>query len=319
MSEPSSRMLALLSLLQLRREWSGTVLADRLGVTPRTIRRDVDRLRELGYSVSAVRGSEGGYRLDAGDAVPPLLLDDEQVIALTVALQMVPAMGVDVGDAAERALATLRRVMPDRVRRRIDAVEFASMPTTVQSVDAEVLRVMGEAVRARELVRFDYVVDDLVSSMGPPRRVEPHGVVGAGSRWYVVGFDLDRDGWRLFRVDRVRPKMRTGVMFTARDVPGGSAAEFVRRHFRGTTSGEWACTGEATVALPASAVAPFVGDGAVESLDDDRCRVRLGAWSWAGVAASMLRFDAALSDVEPPELVDAMRTMAGRLADTVSS
>lgn len=312
-------MLALLSLLQLRREWSGTVLADRLGVTPRTIRRDVDRLRELGYSVSAVRGSEGGYRLDAGDAVPPLLLDDEQVIALTVALQMVPALGVEVGDAAERALATLRRVMPDRVRRRVDAVEFASMPTAVQSVDAELLRVMGEAVRARELVRFDYVVDEKVSPTGPPRRVEPHGVVGAGSRWYVVGFDLDRDDWRLFRVDRIRPKMRTGVTFTARDVPGGSAGEFVRRHFRGTASGEWACAGEATVAVPASALAPFVGDGAVESLDDDQCRVRLGAWSWAGVAASMLRFDAALSDVEPPELVDAMRTLAGRLSDAVSS
>lgn len=317
MSEPSSRMLALLSLLQLRREWSGTVLADRLGVTPRTIRRDVDRLRELGYSVSAVRGSEGGYRLDAGDAVPPLLLDDEQVIALTVALQMVPALGVDVGDAAERALATLRRIMPDRVRRRVDAVEFASLPTTVDPVDADILRSMGEATRGREVVRFDYVVDEQNLPVGLPRRVEPHGVVGAGSRWYVVGFDLDRDGWRLFRVDRVRPKMRTGVTFTARDVPGGSATEFVRRQFRGTASGEWACTGEATVAVPASAVAPFVGDGVVESLDDDRCRVRLGSWSWAGVAASMLRFDAALSDVEPPELVDAMRTMAGRLEDAV--
>lgn len=310
-------MLALLSLLQLRREWSGTVLAHRLGVTPRTIRRDVDRLRELGYSVSAVRGSEGGYRLDAGDAVPPLLLDDEQVIALTVALQMVPSVGVDVGDAAERALATLRRIMPDRVRRRVDAVEFASMSTTVDPVDAEILRSMGEATRAREMVRFDYIVDDQDSPMFPPRRVEPHGVVGAGSRWYVVGFDLDRDDWRLFRVDRLRPKMRTGVTFTARDVPGGSAAKFVRRQFRGSASGEWACTGEATVALPASAVAPFVGDGAVESLDDDRCRVRLGAWSWVGVAASMLRFDAALSDVEPPELVDTMRTMAGRLEDAL--
>ncbi|MBY6350832.1 helix-turn-helix transcriptional regulator [Rhodococcoides corynebacterioides] len=319
MSEPSSRMLALLSLLQLRREWSGTVLADRLGVTPRTIRRDVDRLRELGYSVSAVRGSEGGYRLDAGDAVPPLLLDDEQVIALTVALQMVPALGVDVGDAAERALATLRRVMPDRVRRRVDAVEFAAMPTTVDPVDAEILRSMGEATRARELVRFDYVVDDQVSPAGPPRRIEPHGVVGAGSRWYVVGFDLDRDDWRLFRVDRMRPKMRTGVTFTAREVPGGSAGEYVRRHFRGTASGEWACTGEAAVALPASAVAPFVGDGAVESLDDSRCRVRLGAWSWTGVAASMLRFDADLSAVEPPELVEAMRAMAARLSDAAAS
>ncbi len=226
-------------------------------------------------------------------------------------------MGVDVGDAAERALATLRRVMPDRVRRRVDAVEFASLPTTVDPVDADILRSMGEATRAREVVRFNYVVDEQNLPVGLPRRVEPHGVVGAGSRWYVVGFDLDRDDWRLFRVDRIQPKMRTGSTFTARDVPGGSAGEFVRRHFRGTASGEWACAGEATVAVLASAVVPFVGDGTVESLDDDRCRVRLGSWSWAGVAASMLRFDAALSDVEPPELVDTMRTMAGRLEDAV--
>ncbi|MBY6676562.1 WYL domain-containing protein [Rhodococcus sp. BP-332] len=318
MSEPSSRMLTLLSLLQVRREWPGTELAGRLGVSPRTIRRDVDRLRVLGYNVAALRGSDGGYRLDGGEEVPPLLLDDDQVVALTLALQVVPAMGIDIADAAERALATLRTVMPTRVRNRVDALALTALPATGDPIDPAVLRTVGEAARNHELIRFDYVSAEH-HSVVPPRRVEPHGVVGAGGRWYVVGWDLDRDDWRVFRVDRMTPKMRTGVRFTPRPIPGGSSAELLRRRFRGTVSGDWACEGEATVHLPAAEAAPFLADGTVEDLGDGRCRVRIGAWSWTGIAASLARFDAELEDLRPPELADAVVRVSERLRRAVAS
>ncbi|MGU3435099.1 helix-turn-helix transcriptional regulator [Actinomycetes bacterium M1A6_2h] len=310
MSEPSSRMLALLSLLQVPRDWPGTLLADRLGVSPRTIRRDVDRLRELGYNVAALRGSDGGYRLDAGSQIPPLLLDDDQVVALTVALQVVPALGADIGDAADRALATLRRVMPSRVRHRVDGLTVTALPANrhVALVAPDVLRTLAAASQSNEVVRFDY-------QSGPPRRVEPHGVVASNSRWYLVAWDLDRQDWRSFRIDRITPKMPTGLRFSLRPIPGGSAVEFLRRRFRGSDDGNWTCVGEATMHVDASAIAPYIGDGSsVEDLGDNRSRVRLGAWSWNAVAASLAQFDADFEDVSPPELQQAVVKMGERFA-----
>ncbi|GGF99068.1 DeoR family transcriptional regulator [Rhodococcoides trifolii] len=309
MSEPSSRMLALLSLLQVPRDWPGTLLADRLGVSPRTIRRDVDRLRELGYNVAALRGSDGGYRLDAGSQIPPLLLDDDQVIALTVALQVVPALGADIGDAADRALATLRRVMPSRIRHRVAGFTVTAMPANQNAdlVAPDVLRVLASASHAHEIVRFDY-------QTGPSRRVEPHGVVASNSRWYLVAFDLDRNDWRSFRVDRIIPKMPTGLRFSPRPTPGGSAVEFLRRRFRGSDDGEWSCVGQATMHIDASAIAPYIGDGSVEDLGTDTCRVQLGAWSWNAVAAKLAQFDADFEDASPPELQQAVVRLGARLS-----
>jgi predicted DNA-binding transcriptional regulator YafY len=308
MSEPSSRMLALLSLLQFPRDWPGTLLADRLGVSPRTIRRDVDRLRELGYNVAALRGSEGGYRLDAGSQIPPLLLDDEQVVALTVALQVVPALGAGIGDAAESALVTLRRVMPSRIRHRVDGLTVSALPANRQAVPVapDVLRALASASHDHETLRFDY--------RSEPRRVEPHAVVVSNSRWYLVAWDLDRGDWRSFRVDHVVPKTPTGPRFSPRPIPGGSAADFLRRRFRGSDDGEWTCVGEATMRVAASAIAPYIGDGSIEDLGDSICRVRLGAWSWNAVAAKFAQFDADIEDVSPPELQQAVIRLGERFS-----
>jgi biotin operon repressor len=304
-SVAESRMLALLSLLQARRDWPGEQLAQRLGVSVRTIRRDVDRLRELGYSVSSSKGRDGGYRLAAGAELPPLLFDDDQAVALAVALQVVPGLGADLGEAAERALATVRQVMPSRLRHRLDAVGVET-PAARETVGRDVLLAASTATSAREVFRFDYG--------DRPRRVEPHGVVAVRSRWYLVGWDLDRADWRVFRLDRVTPRMRTHARFTPRPVPGGSATALLRRRFRGSDDGDWPCVGAATLPLPAREVAPYVGDGSVEDLGPDRCRVRLGSWSWAGVAASLARFDVPFGDLDPAPLRTAVARLAERCA-----
>src|SRR5690349_18659462 len=199
MTQASGRLLSLLSLLQARRDWPGHLLAERLNVTPRTVRRDIDRLRELGYPVVAVKGPDGGYRLEAGTDVPPLLFDDDQVVALTVALQLAAGSGADIADAATRALATMRQVMPNRLRHCIDAVQVTVVDRAPRKVDSAVLLALGAAVRAREVLRFDYEDES-------PRRIEPHHLVNRAGRWYVVGWDLGRDDWRVYRADRMTPK-----------------------------------------------------------------------------------------------------------------
>ena len=205
MPKTSARLLSLLSLLQARRDWPGALLAERLAVSPRTVRRDVDRLRELGYPIAAVKGPDGGYRLDAGTRLPPLLFDDDQAVALAVALQIAAVSGAGIGEAAARALTTVRQVMPARLRHRVDALRVTAVerPTArpAPPVDSEVLVAVGAAVHAHEVLRFDYGDD----GAGPPRRVEPHHLVTWAGRWYLVAWDLDRADWRTFRVDRIRP------------------------------------------------------------------------------------------------------------------
>src|SRR5690606_33017261 len=230
----SSRLLALLSLLQARRDWPAERLAGRLGVSERTVRRDVDRLRELGYPVQATRGPEGGYRLGAGSELPPLLFDDEQAVALAVALRTAVTTGADVEDAAARALATLRQVLPSRLRQRVDALELSAGRPAGVSVGTGVLVALSAAVRRREEVRFDYRVpgrpDD---GDGPPRRVQPHHVVARDGRWYVVGWSPARDDWRVYRVDRMELRVPNGPRFTPREVPGGDVAAFLTARFTG--------------------------------------------------------------------------------------
>ena len=197
MTGSSSRMLALLSLLQTQRDWPGQVLADRLDVTPRTVRRDVDRLRELGYRISAIKGPDGGYRLAAGSELPPLLFDDEQAVAIAVALQSVPATGIDIDEGAARALATVRQVMPSRLRHRVDGIRFTGVENETR-VDPAVLEAVSAAVRDRHVLRFDYGGHDR-----PARRTEPHNVVAREGRWYLLAWDLEADDWRTFRLDRM--------------------------------------------------------------------------------------------------------------------
>ena len=221
-------MLALLSLLQVRRDWPGQALADRLQVTPRTVRRDIDRLRELGYAIAATKGPDGGYRLAAGSELPPLLFDDEQAVAVAVALRSVASAGVDLEDAAARALATVRQVMPSRLRHRIDGIRFESAGAP-GGVDPRVLEAVSTATRDRRTLRFDYG-DDVER---PPLRVEPHAVVARGGRWYLVAWDLDRADWRVYRLDRMTPKTG-GAPFTPRDIPGGDARSYLAARFKGS-------------------------------------------------------------------------------------
>jgi predicted DNA-binding transcriptional regulator YafY len=316
----SSRMLTLLSLLQTRRDWPAQVLAERLGISDRTVRRDVDRLRELGYRVHATKGPDGGYRLEAGSELPPLLFDDEQAVVLALALQTVGVAGFE--EPALRALATVRQVMPARLRHRIDALRVTpvpgSRPADERPADPEVLVALGTAARAREVVRFDYATDGPDAPDGgprPPRRVEPHHLVTRFGRWYLVAWDLERADWRTFRVDRIALRTGTGPRFGPRELPGGDVRTFVAARFKGSEGVDaWPCQGSAVVDLPAREVLPYLGDGQVVERPDGRCRVSLGAWSWAGLAATFGRLDADLREVEPPELARAFADLGRRFA-----
>ncbi|MEU8728400.1 WYL domain-containing protein [Streptomyces tendae] len=332
MQKTSARLLSLLSLLQARRDWPGAVLGERLDVSPRTLRRDVDRLRELGYPVRAVKGPDGGYRLDAGTRLPPLLFDDEQAVALAVALRTAAATGAGIEDGAARALATLRQVMPARLRHRIDALQVTSVarsaPRPQPQADTGVLMALSAAVQAREVLRFDHTparpsdtadtADTAASAPGavpPPRRVEPHHLVTRGGRWYLVAWDLDREDWRVFRADRITPRTPTGPRFTPRDLPGKDVAAFLTGRFRGSDgSAEWPCRGAAVLHLPASAVSPHAADGTVEELGPDRCRLTLGSWSWPSLAAAFCLYDTDIEVVGPPALQEAFAGLAGRCA-----
>ncbi|MCA1223253.1 WYL domain-containing protein, partial [Streptomyces sp. 8L] len=322
----SGRLLSLLSLLQARRDWPGALLAERLEVSPRTVRRDVDRLRELGYPIAAVKGPDGGYRLGAGARLPPLLFDDEQAVALAVALQTVAASGAGVEEAAARALNTVRQVMPARLRHRVDALRVTAVEGTGSRpgprADPRVLMALSAAVHAREVLRFGHTrvappgtPDDGVGAPAPTqRRVEPHHLVTRGGRWYLVAWDLDRDDWRVFRVDRIVPRTPTGPRFTPREVPGGEVGAFVAARFRGGDgSADWPCRGEVILGLPGAVVSAYARDGVVEELGPDRCRLVLGAWSWPGLAAWLGQFDAAIEVVGPAELKDAFALLARRV------
>ncbi len=322
MLETSGRLLALLSLLQARRDWPGALLADRLGVSPRTVRRDVDRLRELGYPVNATKGPDGGYRLDAGAELPPLLFDDEQAVAVAVALRTGAIPGAEEG--ALRALATIRQVMPARLRARLDALEVTTVRRRTgpaeAAVDPDRLLAIGSACQAREVVRFDYaggtmaVVGEGDGAFRPPRRAEPHHLVTSEGRWYLVAFDLDRDDWRLFRVDRLTLRSGTGPRFTRREVPGRDVAAFVGSRMSGSPS---LVRGEVVLHARAADVAPWIGGhGLCEPLPDvdgePRCRVVLGSWSWGGLAGWLGVFDVPFDVVGPAELVEATRRLADR-------
>lgn len=309
MTGSSSRMLTLLSLLQTPRDWPGPELAERLAVTPRTVRRDVDRLRELGYRIAATKGPDGGYRLAAGSELPPLLFDDAQAMAVAVALQSAPSSGIEIDEGAARALATVRQVMPSRLRHRIDGIRFSGVANDVR-VDPSVLSAVSSAVRDRLVLRFDYGRADR-----PPRRSEPHAVVAREGRWYLLAWDLDADDWRTFRLDRMTPRVPTGPLFTPRPLPAADAQTYLAARAKGSTSDDvWPCIGEVVIDLPAHEVAPWLDRHCgVEPIDDGSCRATIGSWSWVGVLASLLRFDAPFRVVGPDALRAAARTLTARL------
>ncbi|CAL9490924.1 helix-turn-helix transcriptional regulator [Streptomyces sp. enrichment culture] len=229
-TDTPARLLTLLSLLQTPREWPGGELAERLGVSRRTIRRDIDRLRELGYPVQATMGSDGGYRLVAGKAMPPLVLDDEEAVAIAVGLRAGAGHAVaGLDEASVRALAKLEQVLPSRLRHRVTTFQAATTPLTGgdgPGIAPETLTVMASTVAGHERLRFAYRAADGTQSR---RLTEPHRLVSAGARWYLVAYDLEREDWRTFRVDRVAEPFATGARFTPRELPNGDAAEYLRR------------------------------------------------------------------------------------------
>lgn len=320
----TTRLLTLLSLLQARPHWPGPVLAERLGVGARTVRRDVERLRDMGYSIRSTFGIDGGYRLEPGRDVPPFLFDEDQTVAIAVALQAAPALGAGIDEAAARALTTIRQVMPSRLRPRLGAMEIVVVRepsgAAADEAPADVLAAVGDAIRARQVLRFDYrEYADPDEASRPPRRVEPHHLVAHRSRWYLVAWDLDRESWRVFRVDRITPRMPGGARFQPRGIPGGDVGAFVSARFKGSDVDEWPCRGTVVLDLPLRSVQPFLADGVARATDDaKRCVLEAGSWSWDALAASFARFGVAMEVVEPPELADAFAVLSRRCADAIA-
>jgi predicted DNA-binding transcriptional regulator YafY len=320
MANTSSRTLRLLSLLQTHRYWPGAELADRLGISVRSLRRDIDRLRELGYPVKAQRGVEGGYQLSAGAAMPPLLLDDEEAVALAIGLSAA-AQGAVVGieDACVRALAKVQQVMPPRLRRRIDALRAATVPavwTGGPNVDAGVLTIVAQACRDEERLRFAYTAQNGEQTA---RHVEPHRLVSLGRRWYLVAFDLTRQDWRSFRLDRLADPRSTGFRLPAvpRELPATDAAAFVKASF-GNLSTSHAC--EALLHAPAATVRTAVGKWAtLEEVDHQRCRLLMTVdnLDWAALALGSVGVE--FEVVRPPELIERIRDWGSRFARAAHS
>ncbi|MDN3496797.1 WYL domain-containing protein [Planococcus sp. APC 4015] len=311
MTSPTSRLLRLLSLLQARRDWPGDVLAERLDVSARTVRRDVEHLREMGYRVTAVKGPDGGYRLDAGSELPPLLFDDGQVVALAVALRTASASGVDIAEDAERALATVRQVLPQRLRHRLDALTVTGAVDPQPVVDPTVLLAVSAAVRATEVLRFGYTSGGGLTTR---RRVEPHHIVASGGRWYLVAWDLDVDDWRIHRVDRMAPVTPTGPRFRRRDLPQADVATFVAARFKGSShENRWPCEGRVVLTASAAEIAPYIGEAEVIDRGDGTSELRAGSWSWESLAASLMRFGVEIEAAQPPDLADAFITVGRRM------
>jgi predicted DNA-binding transcriptional regulator YafY len=338
MANTSTRTLRLLSLLQNHRYWPGAELAQRLGVSPRTLRRDIDRLRELGYPVRAQRGADGGYQLAAGAELPPLVVDDDEAVAVAVALRAAAASsgpeGTEdtVAEASVRALAKLSQVMPARLRGHVEALTAMTVPASWRpGGDAPpspgTLTVAALACRDSERIRFGYTAADGART---DRYVEPHRLVSLGGRWYLVGYDLTRLDWRTFRLDRIAgPPCGTGERFGPRTLPAADAAAFVRRSIGTARSGYDI---EALVHAPAASVRAKVGrwalvedaDGADDAGPADgagsgRCRVRMTAdfLDWPMLVLGMTGADFRI--VSPPELTDQVRDWARRFASAASA
>ena len=314
-TDTPARLLTLLSLLQTPREWPGGELADRLGVSRRTVRRDIDRLRDLGYPVQATLGADGGYRLVAGKAMPPLVLDDEEAVAIAVGLRAGAGHAVEgVEEASVRALAKLEQVLPSRLRRRVSTLQAATVPLLMRgdaaSVDPRTLTSIAAAITGTERLRFGYRAGDGARTK---RQVEPYRLVSTARRWYLVAYDLGREDWRTFRVDRVGDPYPTGARFAPRELPTGDAAEFLTSSMRG---GQQPWEVDVSFAAPADFVAARLpaSFGVPEPTGPGSCRLR----AEAGDSLEWLALRLALVDCEftvhqPARLIEHLGALGGRL------
>ncbi|MET4661407.1 putative DNA-binding transcriptional regulator YafY [Streptomyces sp. PvP037] len=319
MLETSARLLRLLSLLQAHREWSGPDLADRLGVSARTVRRDVDRLRELGYPVNASPGTGGGYQLGAGAELPPLLLDDEEAVAVAVGLRTAAGQGVEgIGETSVRALAKLEQVLPDRLRRRVGALNAFTVPMLrgpgPNAVDPAVLTELAHLCRDAERLRFEYRGHDGTPSR---RTVEPHRLVCSERRWYLVAWDLGREDWRTFRVDRIAPRPPHGPRFVPREPPAEDLAAYVSR---GVSTRAYASHAVVRLLAPVEEAAERISPtaGTLEPEGPHSCLLRTGAASLDVMVIHVMLLGFDFEVLEPAGLIDAVRTAHDRLARSLA-
>ena len=313
MANTSARTLRLLSLLQTHRYWSGADLAERLEVSVRTLRRDVDRLRELGYPVQAQRGVEGGYQLAAGAALPPLVIDDEEAVALAVGLQAAAQGAVEgIAESSVRVLAKVVQVMPARLRRRVEALRAMTVSAgwvgpARAGIDPNVLTTVALACRDSEQLRFSYSAS---GGRHTDRYVEPHRLVCLGRRWYLVAYDLTRHDWRSFRIDRLTTPHGTGSRFRPRDLPATDAAEFVRA---GLDNLPRPYRVRVLVDAPAASVRERIGRwSTVEEVDAEHCQVQITTDSldWPTMALGVINAD--FQVLEPPELLHQIQDWGAR-------
>ncbi|WP_433544319.1 helix-turn-helix transcriptional regulator (plasmid) [Streptomyces sp. CA-294286] len=306
--DPAARMLRLLSLLQARIDWPGPELAGRLGVSTRTIRSDIERLRNLGYPVTATSGTAGGYRLGSGARLPPLVLDDEEAVAVAIGLRTATAQAVGgIEETSLRALAKLEQVLPARLRPRVAALAASTVPLpgTGPAVDGGVLTTLAAACRDRRRVRFDYRDHGGNATV---RDAEPHHLVSTGTRWYLVAWDTDRNDWRTFRIDRLQPRTPLGPSFPGRALPPEDAIDFVAK---GVASTLGPCRTVASVQAPAATVRERVPPVArVEPLDDQRCLVHMGAATPLRLAVYLAALGLPFTVDHPPALLEALRQVS---------
>ena len=308
----SGRLLKLLSLLQTRRDWSGQELAERLEVSGRTIRRDVERLRELGYPVDALTGPSGGYRLEAGTAMPPLLLDDDEAVAIAVGLRTAAGAAVTgIEETSIRALVKLEQVLPNHLRRRVNALQTATdtLAGSGPTVDPECLTVIAGSCRDFQRLRFAYRARDTATTR---REVEPYRLVILGRRWYLVAWDTQREDWRTFRVDRLSEPRATGVRFDPRELPAADATAYVLENLSGAV---YRYRARVTLHAPAAEIEdrhPHWGRGRVTALDEHSCELRTSddQLDWLAMRIGMLGVGFEVH--EPPELVEHVRALGAR-------
>jgi predicted DNA-binding transcriptional regulator YafY len=308
MLETSARLLRLLSLFQGRRYWSGHDLSARLEVTSRTLRRDVDKLRTLGYPIHSTCGAEGGYQLGAGSMMPPLLLDDDEAVAVALGLRYAAGGSVEgVEETSVRALTKIEQILPARLARRVAALQSAIvMPARMESaVDARMLSMIAGACRDLEMLRFRYSDRGGVAST---RSVEPHRLVNTGRRWYLVAWDADRAAWRTFRVDRIQARVTIGSRFAPRDPPSADLAAYVTRGASAPT-----CGARIKLFAAADVVAERIppGIGVLEPIDGQSCFFEVGASSYERLAMHLVFLGVDFELSGPSELVEEV----GRLAE----
>ncbi|WP_327090609.1 YafY family transcriptional regulator [Nonomuraea sp. NBC_01738] len=316
MKETSARLLRLLSLLQMRRDWAGGDLAERLEVDVRTVRRDVDRLRGLGYPVHSTTGTAGGYRLGAGAALPPLLLDDEEAVAVAISLRTAAVGTVEgIEETSVRALLKLEQVLPSHLRRRVQALQSAtvSLSPSGPTVDPETLTTIAAACRDHERLRFTYRSHADTSSV---RMVEPHRLVHTPRRWYLVAWDVDRADWRTFRVDRIEGAPSGRGRFVPREAPAEDVGAYVAQ---GVASAPYRYQARVLLHAPAEAVSRRLSPtaGRVEAVGSERCVLHAGSNALEEIAVYVGVLGVEFEVLDPPELVDHLRELSERLGRAV--